>query len=407
MRNSRWRALAVGLVALAVAAGVARPATADQPLFKSFDESRMDTSRATRTEILLDENTATALDYRLRETAPQQFGGLYLDLNTGSAVVFWKGDQDLPGVDSVAFVVESARSIPEMPAPEGLAHGYQLVVHAAEHSLVELDQERDSVVSGDWTPDVSDRVATYFVDVSDATVHVGLEKLSDADRENAARVFGSAVVLFADERGEKLGTRSADAAPHYGGLRLYNSSGSGCSGGFDVKNAASDYMLTAGHCGSSTFTNNGAVVGSTVGREFLNNGYDSQYISGQFSPRIYSGCLTCSTNRIVKGTWAPWIGEADILISGATSGQAGFFSISQIDVCHDYGSITTCHLDAAGWVGPMANTAGGDSGGAVYVESGANAYAVGTVDGVSGTGTMYFSRIQALLSRWGLTLVTG
>jgi hypothetical protein len=114
-------------------------------------------------------------------------------------------------------------------------------------------------------------------------------------RDVLARAGDSAVqvVVHGGAGGEALVTRQADTAPWWMGGQLVAPGGGYCSSGVRITIAGVDRLLTAGHCTSSSFTNNGNLVGNQFTTTYPGNADvygDWKLLSGStYGMRVFNG----------------------------------------------------------------------------------------------------------------------
>jgi hypothetical protein len=334
-----------------------------------------------------------------------------------------------------------------------------------------IDEVSNSVSSLDQS---GINVASSYIDIPTGTVVIQVANNADnavadstLNQEFGARkisiqfVSGSAVPRAYGE------DRISDQSPWNGSDSLsYNGvSGKACSSGFGGSTSAHAHVvLTAAHClypqngGEATYNQiatpsgwnpaNGTLVGSVVAQSV--DGTD--LIGATPSGHVYGGPIDSPVNLAVVGYTSNPVGD-DVCTDGSYDGELGSNSSpsfcgsgtgsSQIQITSDDACLynvpvandtppsfqttqTLCGLVLAKSLGsPQIAVAGpGDSGGPVFrfTGSGANLYAVGLIQGGSGSvkcpfnteggtrlcgTTVDYSAMSQLVSDWGLSLATG
>lgn len=224
-----------------------------------------------------------------------------------------------------------------------------------------------------------------------------------------------AATTWAASAGTAVRIQHAAATPRplwnlIGGQALYLPGGGRCSIGFNARNSAGTrFVITAGHCVSSTGNFSG--VGGLIGP-----GYASVFPSqdrGLVRVSSSSAVSTPNVSRyssggtvIVAGASAAGVG-ASVCRSGSTTGwRCGTILARNATVCYPQGCVS-------GLIRTNVCAEPGDSGGSLVTNggSGARVQAQGMTSGGSGNctsgGITYFEPVTRALSAWGLTLYTG
>jgi hypothetical protein len=244
-----------------------------------------------------------------------------------------------------------------------------------------------------WYPDpVTDKVVIAFTRVTAAERAAVSAEYGTTARVVTAPISYSAVGTAADSpkssrRQVHPDSRTADSAPWFGGDEISGFAGDVCTSGFEWSGG---FMTTAGHCGNTTFINNGATVGVTRNIQWGNGRIDMQLLGGSvYDPDIWAG-PSGDTAEPVSGSG----GVADggtYCTSGYVTGQNCTAIVYAIDACvveNDNGTdVDVCDLDEAHSGGAFAIALPGDSGGPVFTSNSTlDPYAVGTISGYGDDG---------------------
>jgi len=208
--------------------------------------------------------------------------------------------------------------------------------------------------------------------------------------------------------------RDEDSSPWTAGDGIYLSAlGVFCSLGFTTvgNNSGNDYILTAGHCGTGTVTED--ITGATIGNvssqyiDLFDMDFDTIRANGE--PRVWWGNDYTSDYYTIIGSTLPAAGS-DMTVDGDENppqhrgndvvGNDVYTTVSD----PNYGDYT---------VGPTVEAAtgaciGGNSGGPAYVVDGntGDALAVGTIDATTSSDCFIY-RIDAEETWANVSLLTG
>ena len=144
------------------------------------------------------------------------------------------------------------------------------------------------------------------------------------------------------------------------------------------------------------------------------NGTDTEVFTGcdgtgtcGGSDLIFTGAIGNRQIAVVsgKGSWA--VGN-QVCVSGAYGGEVCGLSVQQVNYCKTFIEggeyLDLCHLTrTSGSTVPVS----GDSGAPVFRFIGSSLYGVGTHTAHDGSGHEWFTGINAILNKWGATLITG
>jgi len=144
-------------------------------------------------------------------------------------------------------------------------------------------------------------ISQWGADTTDGTLLIGLtdSTLPEGAANALSSRLGVTVKIEHDDMPAPASTRTTDTSPFYGGDALISSTNVTCSSAFSVKNGASTYELTAGHCGGGTWrVTNGSTLGTVASSRYTSGGYDMEIItvSGAF-PYVYIGLGTSVLRR--------------------------------------------------------------------------------------------------------------
>jgi hypothetical protein len=358
----------------------------------------------------------TIIEAKLLIPHPDEWGGAYVD---GDYLV-------------VNTVTRSTRDATKLL--EALNLSAPIRVEAVPFSMAELADVTDAL-AGD--PALAGSYASIGPDYSHSRVVVGLLTGDDARDPGATPQLGSlAITETGDSRGAvpiatydggtpQSTSRYFDSSPFYGGDNLHFSGngGNGCSGAFTWANGSTKYLVSASHCARTATVSRNSVykvdVSNTstitddtytrIGTVVWTSGGLNGTVSGRHgdlsviklnsglgvSARVFVGTYNTITTRTVIGSQSlpqglkpttlrssgagPYYGNGDGEIAPT------WISLVNQTVTYNNNGQTYKNLtvaeDSANCFEP------GDSGGAVYMQSGSsNAYAVGVISGDNGQG---------------------
>lgn len=187
--------------------------------------------------------------------------------------------------------------------------------------------------------------------------------------------------------GEALVTRKADLAPYWMGGELVSAGGGYCSSGVRITIAGVHRLLTAGHCTSTTFTNNGTLVGNQYTTAYPGNADiygDWKLLSGStYGMGVFNGGVFDTTSLAISGAvWGGRPNGSGICTSGRTTGQICRYYVTNSYTTRTVDGVVTGHMlemrhDSTGGGGADWNGAEpGDSGGTCYYSDGAGGVTV-------------------------------
>lgn len=364
MSRTPIRVLLTAISAAALGTALALPADAGQAA-PTLD-------RSTDTTVL------ASVESSLSDRLGGAFGSSWFDATTGKLTV---GTTDASTIDAI----RAAGAVPRV----------------VKHSAAALDSAVTKLDSSLLSRPLS--VTEWYVDAATNSVVVS--------------VLGNdpAATAWAATAGSAVRIQQTTAAPKplwnlVGGQALYLPGGGRCSIGFNARNSSGTrFVITAGHCVSSTGTFSG--VGGTIGP-----GYARVFPSqdrGLVRVSSSSAVSTATVSRyssggtvIVGGASAAPVG-ATVCRSGSTTGwRCGSILARNSTVCYSQGCVY-------GLIRTNVCAEPGDSGGSLVTSggSGARVQAQGMTSGGSGNcssgGITYFEPVTRALSGWGLTLYTG
>ncbi|OLF16501.1 alpha-lytic protease prodomain-containing protein [Actinophytocola xanthii] len=282
---------------------------------------------------------------RLVEEHPRDFGGLYLDLPSGTAHVNVVGE-------ATSAPVERAREIEQVTTRSlgRSAGGLDVRVHEVKHSLADLQAVASRIkVAQPWAEVTEGLLTSWAVDPITNSVRVGLTTITPEVRAAARGAFGDTVTLFAEERLQAMtkvtplpegarvpvdvsrdakavtpaersrlpGPPLIDFAPYVGGDRMWRlvrqeTAVMQCTAGFMWHNGGTVYsMSSAGHCGrvnypwtqgyfdqaANTLYETGPMGTPYVSAHVGNGGVDAMLMdNGEWIPYIWENTFGGSHN---------------------------------------------------------------------------------------------------------------
>jgi streptogrisin C len=210
-------------------------------------------------------------------------------------------------------------------------------------------------------------------------------------------------------------TRTNDTSPYYGGARLNYGTTGYCSAGVPIKTGGVTRLLTAGHCPTGIFTNNGTTVGMMYTTSLPGNAHiygDFQLLgstTSSYGSRVFSGVMSSSSSlAITGGNWTNGsVGQA-VCVSGATTAQTCRYYATNWGRITDFNDgIMTYPLvemrhDSTGGSGYDSNGfLPGDSGGPCYWSDGnggviATGIVTGGLPNAGGTTAYFCSQLKGV-----------
>jgi hypothetical protein len=375
------RLLAVTTTAAAVVLGLVAPAGADTPRGPAAPPAATGPDRGHADKLI-----------SLVEHDRGIFGGISFDEDTGTATVRYASNAGATAARTRLGAVADQR-----------AGGWRVILRPVQHSLADLDTVRHEVAADpEWRETVGPLLSEWYTDVAHNQVAVGVTALTPEITEAAEQAFGDTVSLHVAPRQQRE-SRQDDFEPWTAGIRIFFSSGGGCTSGFVIRTVSTPVqrrLVSAGHCGplGATVTNNGDLVGTVVDRRLDENGLDYSYIGGRaYEPWMYTGSPTSDVGLPIHGSILSGVGLS-VCTNGATTGENCTGKVTAIDECVLFSDgITTCFLDRAESTNGSTLTAPGDSGGPVIAyDSSGNLHVVGTIIGGGGP-LVYFHSYHYLV----------
>jgi alpha-lytic protease prodomain-containing protein len=318
------------------------------------------------------------------------FGGISFDRATGTATIRYDKDT---GERAASARLGTRR-----------AGAWRVVLQPVEHSLAELDVVRQRVSTDPaWQAVAGKLVSTWYTDVRQNRVAVGVTELTPEVTQAATRVFGDMVRLHVAPRPTE-DSRPDDAEPWRAGILLTYPAGT-CSSGYVIRTTTTPTqrrLVSAGHCGpaNTTVRNNGDSIGTVVTRVYTDGGRDFAFIGGStYRAFMYTGGPNSNTGFAVTGTRLSGVGLS-VCTNGATSGEHCSIEVTAIDVCAKFTSgQTTCLLDQAKSTDGTDPSVGGDSGGPVIAYN-SGLKVVGSIVGSTTTNVFFHSYHHIVPSGW-------
>ncbi|HEV8562813.1 MAG TPA: S1 family peptidase [Actinophytocola sp.] len=320
------------------------------------------------------ENTAALAEQALTPRLGGSFGGAWFDSASGKLVV----------------AVTDASRVNEVQAAGATAKVVQRSAAQLDAVKAAMDQKSTSAPAS---------VTGWYVDQTTNSV---VASVAGSDAAGAA---------WAASQGARVESVAQAPRPLWnliGGQAIRNSQAR-CSIAFSARAGSTRYIITAGHCGElgGTWSGSGGTIGPVASFSFPGNDYaiiqvtSSAAVQTALVDRFSSG-----SDVTVAGSSQAGVGSS-ICRSGSTTGwHCGTIQANNQTVNYGGGDI----------VGGLTRTSvcaePGDSGGAYVSPNGATrVQAQGITSGGSGNcstgGTTFHQPVNEVLSRFGLTLVTG
>ncbi|MDQ4011075.1 MAG: S1 family peptidase [Actinomycetota bacterium] len=362
--RSRARSLAAAALGLLLSMGIALPASASPAIPDSVSPAPVVTAQR-----LAKEAAAGGIESTLRAALGSSFAGAW----------FEPGNSDLIVATTDPAAAQRVRSAGAQP-------------RLVPRDLLMLD--RVMTVLNSRAGSVPDTVTGWYVDPASNSVVVS------ATDDAAAAGFAAGQDAV---RTEHVDARPAPLSDLRGGDEITTSEGGRCSVGFNAISGNTRYIITAGHCtklGGTWAGPDGTPIGPVAKSSFP--GFDFGLVEvASGSWRQTRDVYTDDGYLTVTGTEPVAVG-ASICRFGATSGyHCG--RVEAINETVNYGSGDVVR----GLTRTDICAEGGDSGGPFV----SGTQAQGTLSGGSGGcllgGQSYFQPVRAVLSTYGLTLLTG
>jgi streptogrisin C len=306
------------------------------------------------------------------------FGNSWLDAATGKLTV---GITDASRINEV----RAAGAVPKL----------------VKHSAVQLDSVMSKLDRSLASRPAS--VTEWYVDAPTNSVVVSVLGADTAATKWAAAAGTAVRIQYVAEAPRPLWNL-------IGGQALYLPGGGRCSIGFNARNSSGTrYVITAGHCVSSsgTFSGVGGSIGPGAASVFP--GQDRGLVRVSSSAAVSTPLVSRYSSGgtvTVAGASQAGVGAA-VCRSGSTTGwRCGSILARNATVCYPQGCVN-------GLIRTNVCAEPGDSGGSLVTSggSGARVQAQGMTSGGSGNcssgGITFFEPVTRALSSWGLTLFTG
>jgi streptogrisin C len=316
---------------------------------------------------LASDQTSSELAERAKASRGDAFGGAWIDQASGKlTVAVTKSGLSVSGAD-VQVVKNSLTQL------------------NGTKSVLDLMSAPQSVTS--WR--VDEKSNSVVVEVNKNTRDAATDKWL----ATAKSISGAVQVAEVTESPTPLYDLRGGDAIYMGGGR--------CSLGFSVQGG----FVTAGHCGTAGTAVSGynrVAAGTFAASVFPGNDYSWVRTNSNWTPRPWVNRYN-GTNVTVKGSSEAAVG-AQVCRSGSTTGwHCGTIQAKNQTVNYAQGSVR-------GLTRTNACAEPGDSGGSWVAGSGFG-QAQGVTSGGSGNctsgGTTFFQPVNPILSRYGLSLVTG
>ncbi|MER5215440.1 hypothetical protein ABT063_34090 [Streptomyces sp. NPDC002838] len=298
------------------------------------------------------------------------FAGDRIDTAANTVTLYWHGA--LPQQVSKA-VKQIGRS------------GITVEVREAKYTLDQLLQETDRLaavgsVNGATITSVGPRPDGNGVEVA---VETDGEPTSRSRASLDAALTENVDLDITQGVAPRQASRLADTPPYWGGAYAtqHNSSGTAtgaCTTGFGVagNNGAARYILTAAHCGGTTWrTGTGNTIGTVLSGK--DPGRDAELVLGNIGNAVYEGPSIAdgdtNSGRPVTSGSSSRVGDS-ICQGGAYSGSICGYTVAAVNqtiTIGGFGTVTNMvRVEAANRASGIGN---GDSGGPVYTISSSGA----------------------------------
>lgn len=157
-------------------------------------------------------------------------------------------------------------------------------------SLIETDRAQIKAAGIDMTE--------WYPDIASNTVNVQVTSDVQAAQAYMTNAYGAGLITVTQGTSGSLSltaTRLADTVPYFDGDRIVRGGVEACTSNYEYtgNNSGNPFQLTAGHCGSGSFTQNGTGIGSTSTNYYTGGGLDVQSIT------CVSGFTTCNGDGFV------------------------------------------------------------------------------------------------------------
>jgi hypothetical protein len=298
---------------------------------------------------------------------------IVVDAEHNALRLYWKGAQPSGVVAEIAAAAKKGITVTTIPAP-----------YRADELSAEVER-----LAGTYLK--NGRITSVAPKADGSGLEVGASAAAVRGGVKAAIASSMPVDLVEQPEAVTSLGRYDDAAPFWGGGYMDRYIiGVGyvmCTNGFAVtgNNAASDYLITAAHCGEGTWSTGLAnVIGSTIPTRDVSR--DAELIQTSAAAGVYSGGSIIGdapqSSRAVVGASVNRTGDL-VCTSGSFSGE-----ICDIRVV---GTGQSVNFDGFGVVRDLVRAesqvnqavgGNGDSGGPVFSLSGVTAVARGTITGM-------------------------
>ncbi|MFT4228922.1 MAG: hypothetical protein QM602_01370 [Microbacterium sp.] len=301
------------------------------------------------------------LDSVMNALEPEEIAGYamtrMLDDDKG-AIVYWKGE---PPAAVLALTQRTDMTF--------------VIQQAAYSELDETSIARQ--IKENWNPDWGRFTGVGSVDAEGSILKVLWDPTEGVAEDDVRSGLRDIVPEIGDARFEESSLFLADSrwdgsSPWKAGAGLATGAGASntmCTVGAPVWKNDHTYLLTAGHCGSRTFTDgDGDAIGTTM-QNWYDSDVDAQLINARASVGLFYGGWSNSPGptKDINGLQDNAIGDI-VCHSGANSGER-----CSLKVFDYYSNGVLRHWRASNPTNPAAAVAGGDSGAPVYHRSETNA----------------------------------
>jgi len=310
------------------------------------------------------------------------FADITIDVPSGTLLLYWKGS--VPA------------AVPGYLHQLEALHAIRTKILPARFSRAEFDAERNKILADPRASEIvngmgpSEGYGGMLIEVDDPATAASNPLFAGAAQRLTALAAGQNPMVFRKAPKHSLMSRIADSSPWWGGARtVIPALGTACTSGFSVLGPNSTpYMLSAWHCPQG-LVNLPVVNGSSqligvswFGRNSdVSKPSDSSLIANIASNgnRIYTGGTgTGESSSAVVGQVSNFNGST-VCQSGMWSGEICGITVANVNfTCNYSGQLVSPCIMATKSTDAVSS---GDSGGPVYVKSGSNVFAVGSVSG--------------------------
>jgi hypothetical protein len=277
----------------------------------------------------------------------------------------------------------------------------------ARYTEAELSQLADKIRSqmNEISTSQGITIQKIAVNIPEQRLDVQITPYTPQSIDTLNNIFPKDEVAYQQIEVVNLNARNTPNTPLQGGLQIAKTSSTAayCTSGFMGKIGTTDYLVTAGHCTTSTsdtIYQGGSFIGFTSGSHQGGNN-DSAVInipSSLASKYVYGASSQSNTLTSAESVSGEVIGEA-VCLAGNVSGYA-CGTLRYNNVTDTFGTTYVYdHIRQADHA-----SASGDSGGTIFSGSSLKGVHFAGSGGAPGVPyASYYSHVSAILSQWGMT----